>query len=676
MRSHNNRSGPGAGVAAPLLVALLALAWAPQGQAQPRRDPPARPTRKVGLMTNKSGACTGYTLIAPMNSRDTYLIDLEGRVVHTWKSDATLGSSAYLLENGHLLRTAQMQRMPFGGPAFGGRIQEFSWDGKVVWDYTFGNDRQMPHHDICRLPNGNVLMIVCERKTAREAVAAGRRPETVRDHLLSDCVLEVKPTGKNTGEVVWEWHAWDHLVQEFDSSKANFDDVGKHPGRIDVNFGQNTIDAMIAKPEELKKLQALGYVGGAGRRPGRVSSDWLHVNGISYNADLDQIMLCVHEFSELWVIDHSTTKAEAATDKGGKSGKGGRLLYRWGNPRAYRAGGVKDQQLFSQHNAHWIPRGRPGAGNILVFNNGLRRIGGAHSTVDEIVPPVQGSTYKHEPGKAYGPEKAVWSYSAPKRTDFYSALISGAQRLSNGNTLICSGTDGTLFEVTAKKETVWKYVNPAQGGMGFPGFGPPRPGQIVPSFLRGIMGFSAEQSKKLDEVEKTVGAKLDRLLTESQKRVLREPPSFRPGSFPRFGQLVSDDAAKKMKLSDAQKKELAALQKDADAGLDKLLNDDQKKRVKDMREGKGPFSGRPGPGRPPGPPGRGPRRGPGGPGGPGFGGPGGPRGPGGPGGGLFRAPRYEVNYPGLAKDLKPGKKLEEVLPRSQPNPPRPPRDRN
>ncbi len=74
-------------------------------------------------------------------------------------------------------------------------------------------------------------------------------------------------------------------------------------------------------------------------------------------------MLSPRHYSELWVIDHSTTAEEAAGEKGD-------LLYRWGNPRAYRAGTVSDQQLFWAHNTHWIAPGLPGEGNVLVFNNG------------------------------------------------------------------------------------------------------------------------------------------------------------------------------------------------------------------------------------------------------------------------------------------------------------------
>src|SRR5262249_12700676 len=157
---------------------------------------------------------------------------------------------------------------------------------------------------------------------------------------------------------------------------------------------------------------------------------------VAYNAELDQVMMSVYEFSEIWVIDHSTTTAEASGHKGGRSGRGGDLLYRWGNPRAYRAGAVKDQRLFGQHDSHWIAKGLPGEGHVLVFNNGMRRTGGAYSSVEEIVLPVAANgRYEYTPGKAFGPERPVWTYAAPKRTDFYAPFISGAARLPNGNTL-------------------------------------------------------------------------------------------------------------------------------------------------------------------------------------------------------------------------------------------------
>jgi len=609
--------------------------------AQKTRPEPARP--KLGLLVHEANAYPGYTLLAPTNSTQTYLIDMQGRVVQTWKSDCNPGLVAYLLDNGNLLRTGQIRNPPFFGGGTGGRIQEFTWDGQMIWDFTYYSDTQLPNHDICKLPNGNVLMIVWEKKSPKEALAAGRRPETVgKDHLLADCILEVQPAGKTSGKIVWEWHSWDHLIQDFDAQRANYGEVGTHPELLDLNFGTSTIAAMVAQPAELQKLRGIGYVGGAGRRPPPVQPDWLHVNSVAYNAELDQIMLSVYEFNEIWIIDHGTRTAEAAAHQGGRHSKGGDLLYRWGNPRAHRAGSVKDQQLFGQHNAHWIDKGLPGEGHVLIFNNGLQRTGGAHSTVDEIVLPLndQGG-YDQAPGKAFAPDKAVWSYAAPRKIDFYAPFISGAQRLPNGNTLICSGTNGTVFEVTPNKEIVWKYINPDRGsplpGGGVPLPPAPRLGQILPSFLQSTMNFTAEQKKQLAAAEKDIAAKLGKMLTEEQKKQFQQRPrGFE--DFPVAGKLMSTSVENRVKLTAEQKRQLAVLQKEVDSKLDVLLKDAQKKQLKSMQDMARAFQG-------------GGARG-------GFGGGFGPPG----GGGLFRAPRYGVAYAGLiGKTLKPGKTIEEIL---------------
>ena len=180
------------------LVAAASLT-APQAFAQPPAGGPP-PESKIGLTVNLPEAFQGYSLLAPMNSTETYLIDMEGRVVNSWKSDYTPALSAYLLENGHLLRPGNERAASFSGPGSGGRIQEFSWDGELVWDFSFATETMFPHHDICPLPNGNVLVIAWDKKTKDEAIAVGRRPETTRDTFLPDCILEIHPTGSTTGE--------------------------------------------------------------------------------------------------------------------------------------------------------------------------------------------------------------------------------------------------------------------------------------------------------------------------------------------------------------------------------------------------------------------------------------------------------------------------------------------
>ncbi|HWY86306.1 MAG TPA: aryl-sulfate sulfotransferase [Gemmataceae bacterium] len=667
-----------------LTLALWALGVAPS-HAQPAKDkdgPPKdkQPAVKLGLSINDPRALQGYTVLAPLKSSKTYLIDMKGRVVRTWDGAGNPASFPYLLENGHLLRPADLggETKSFGGgPAPGGRIQEFTWDGEIVWDFKFFNEKQLPHHDITRMPNGNVLMIVWDRKTPAQAIAAGRRPAAVGTHLLPDSIIEIKPTGKTTGDVVWEWHLWDHLVQDFDKDKPNYGKIAEHPELVDINFGQDVVGQFAAKKDGLDKLKGIGYVGNAPPKgKGGANADWTHANGVAYNADFDQISISIHNFSEFWIIDHSTSTAEAAGHTGGRGGKGGDLLYRWGNPRAYAAGTKKDQTLFAQHNAHWIPKGMPGEGHIMVFNNGGNRPDGTYSSVDELVLPVDAKGhYTLKTGAAYGPEKAIWSYSSPKKDDpnyFYSSFISGVQRLANGNTLICSGANGTVFEVTPDKEIVWKYINPVKEGPGGPGgkgpggkgkdgkgkdgkgpggFGGPggalQPGQILPTLLQDVLKLTADQRKQVDEIQKHVTDKLDKVLTEAQNKQFKEAkPGFGPGGFgapPQPGQIMSPFLQAALKLADNQKKQVEDLQKDTDAKLDTLLADEQKTRLKDMRAG---------------------GFGPGGPGG-GFGGPGGPGGGGPPGGAaLFRANRFAANYPGLAgRDLTPGKTVEELQPK-------------
>jgi hypothetical protein len=606
-----------------------------------------------GLSINDAQAFQGYSLLSPLRSKTTYLLDMESRIVKTWETDCFPGNCAYLLANGNLFRPGQLmgeERAFGGGPGASGRIQEFTWDGELVWDFKFINDKQLAHHDSIKLPNGNILMIVWDKITEQDAIAAGRKPETVRDsYLLSDSLVEVKPTGKTTGEIVWEWHLWDHVVQDFDRTKANYGNVAEHPELVDLNYGRDVIGRFVAAPGGANQLQAIGYVGATTNRPpGRPNPDWTHMNGVAYNPELDQIVVSVHTFSEIWIIDHSTTTAEAASHTGGRSGKGGDLLYRWGNPEAYRAGLAADRTLFSQHNAHWIPRGLPGEGHMLIFNNSHEGKDGNYSTVDEIVLPVNSQgLYDREPGKPFGPKQAVWSYMAPKPTDFFSSFISGCQRLPNGNTLICSGASGTVFEVTPQKEIVWKFLNPTKAE-GERGPGAPSPpsvlGQILPSFVQDQLNLSSEQRAQVDELQRATAEKLKQILTSDQQKQFAELQQN-----PMTGNFV------------------AFLPPGAGGG---------------PGAGAAPNFGPPGGGQPNfgpagggqpnfgpagrqpnfGPPGRGqrnagpPARG-GGPGPQGGGRRGGPS-----GASLFRAYRYAADFPGLAgKDLTPRQSLEEFV---------------
>jgi hypothetical protein len=386
----------------------------------------------VGLFTQDPGSLDGYVLFAPITSNNTYLIDKCGYLVHTWTSTHHPGQSVYFLEDGTLLRSGSTNNTVFTSGGNGGIIEKFSWNSTLTWSYLISSATECQHHDIRQLPNGNVLAIVWELKTNAEAIAAGRNPATVGTTLWSEKIVEVQQTGINTGNIVWEWHVWDHLVQEYDATKSNYGNISQHPELLNLN-----------------------YTGGG------TNVDWLHCNSIDYNESLDQILISSHNLGEVWVIDHSTTTAEAASHAGGVHAKGGDFLYRWGNPIAYNRGTQGDKKLFGQHNAHWIENGMTDGGKIMIFNNGMGRPAGNYSSIDIINTPVDGSgNYSIPAVMAYQPDTIWWTYEAPVPTDFYSTNISGAQRLSNGNTIICEGPQGIFFEIDSSKSTVWRYVNP------------------------------------------------------------------------------------------------------------------------------------------------------------------------------------------------------------------------
>jgi hypothetical protein len=406
----------------------------------------------VGLLQNDPGTSDSYVLFSPIRYNATYLIDRNGNEVHTWPA-TTAPLVNYLQSDGTLLRSNTLgPHARFNGGGATGRVERVAWDGTVPWQFDYTSNDYVIHHDIEEMPNGNVLMIVWEAKTSTEAIDAGRDPSLITGgEVQPDYIIEVEPTGPTTGDIVWEWHAWDHLVQDFDNTKANYGVVADHPELADVNYIEPS------QPNTQK--------------------DWMHSNALDYNPALDQIMLSVRHFNEVWIIDHSTTTAEAAGHTGGNSGKGGDLLYRWGNPQTYDAGTESDRVFYLQHDTHWIEPGLPGAGNILLFNNGNGRPGGNASSADEFTPPTPdgNGNYPYTPGQPYAPSALAWTYMAPDPSTFYSAFISSAERQSNGNTLIDSGVVGLLFEVTPSGDSLWGYVNPVVST------GPLGQGEIVPS---------------------------------------------------------------------------------------------------------------------------------------------------------------------------------------------------
>ncbi len=387
----------------------------------------------VGLTQHTTGNANGYVLFSPMTSTGTYLIDKCGEKVHAWNSSTYRPAlSSYLLQDGTLLRTGQLNNPVFNEGGSGGMIERFDWNGALLWNYSISDTNNCQHHDVMQLPNGNVLCIVWDRKSKQEAVLNGKDPSYNQSQIWSEKIIELQPIGIDSAVVVWEWKLWDHLVQSFDNTKLNYGVVADHPELVNIN-----------------------YFPGAGNSP-----DWIHLNSIDYNPVLDQILVSSHTFSEVWIVDHSTTTAEAASHGGGNSGKGGDLLYRWGNPQTYQRGNPSTKVFFGQHHATWIPQGYPNAGKILVFNNGLNR-SGTYSSIDMIEPPLNlSNTYDVPVSTAFLPTNLFWTYTANTPSDFYSSNISGVYPLSNGSFMVTSGTKGLFFEIDSMKQRLWSYVNP------------------------------------------------------------------------------------------------------------------------------------------------------------------------------------------------------------------------
>jgi hypothetical protein len=441
---------------------------------------------KLGLITKTEKATRGYVLFNPSNSTKTFLIDKEGTVLHTWNGELMAPLSPYLLENGNLTRMEIDPDYPtFAAGGAAGRIREYDWDGNLLWDFELANEKELLHHDIEVLPNGNILAIAYEAKSPTEAMAAGMNPEHIaKAGVWPDKIIEIKPTKPSGGEIVWEWHLWDHLVQDFDPSKKNYGVLADNPRKININA--HVVHDFPPMPEEqVSELKKIGMFP-ANFSSDNLASDFTHCNAVSYNPDLDQIVFSFKLYNEFYIIDHSTSTAEAKGSEGGKYGHGGDLLYRWGNPENYGRGGKEDRMLYNQHDAKFIPEGYPGAGDIMVFNNDIPNSNnkypgllaamleakspdpqisiadfGNYSAVYEVAPQTNedGSYLLPESGPM-GPKEPNWSYAAPDRYSFYSAIQSGAHRMKNGNTFITSGFRGRMFEVTPENEIVWEYWNP------------------------------------------------------------------------------------------------------------------------------------------------------------------------------------------------------------------------
>ena len=325
--------------------------------------------RGVGLIAHDpERAFQGYTLFTPQfGGGPPLLIDMEGKVVHQWRTPLA-AHYAYLLPNGNLLALCKTpgsaMRIRVWQLVGAGAVMEIDWDGKVLWEVRDPDH----HHDARLIRNGNVLML-CIEEVPPDLAAKVRGGLPGSEHggvMYSDKVVEMT----KEGAVVWEWHAWQHLDPEVD--------------RI--------------TPQDWRE-------------------EWTHANAVEELPEGD-ILVSFRNISTIAIIERRT----------------GKIRWRLG-----------PEVLAQQHHPTLLPNG-----NILVFDNGTHRVNNpfTFSRVLEIDPATK---------------RIVWSYQDQPIFNFYSPYESSAQRLPNGNTFICEGVFGRLFEVTPEGQVVWEYVNPYFG---------------------------------------------------------------------------------------------------------------------------------------------------------------------------------------------------------------------
>ncbi len=364
-----------------------------------------------GIQLNTKEATDGYILVETING--TYLVNNCGKYVKKW-SVTNADNHSKLLPNGNIMYIEN------------NTIFERDWNDKIVVEVSVEPGDFYLDYEVIKLANGNYLCVGREQITISELQAHGYNiPNT--SPSVYDIVLEID---KNNGKVVWRWDILDHVIQDKSSTKKSFGVIKDHPEKLDINAIQ-TYDWQFTES--------------------------FMINGMDYNPDLDQIVISVRKVGEAMIIDHSTTTAQAKTGSGGKYGKGGDFLYRYGNPANYGRGTKAQQQLFFQHNPNWIKYG-PHKGKIILFNNLLSSKD--YSSVEIIETPVQADgSYFLENAKAFTPIKPTVEYNSPAtNTVIKSGYTSGAKVLPNGNIFITEGMSATCYEIDKSGKKLFKYL--------------------------------------------------------------------------------------------------------------------------------------------------------------------------------------------------------------------------
>ncbi len=398
-----------------ILFTLFAIFLLGSCSNDPEKEPIIPELTDEVLIYEPEKISDNLVLVNDAGNAEVYLLKKDGQKYHEWQLTNRLGNDVVLEENGKLLALLKTDddKITFGGN--GGQIQVINPDNSIDWKFVYSTEEYNLHHDIERLPNGNIIALVWEKKTATEAQERGYQLDK---DIYIESVIEINPS---TNQIVWKWSSWNHLIQDKDDTKMNHGSVSNNPQLIDINF--NNLD----------------------------NGDIMHANAIEYDEKNDLIYISVNFYHEVWVIDHSTSTEEAKTNLGGNYNKGGNLLYRFGNPSAFKNPG---NQLFSNnHNCNIIDNNLPGAGNMLIYNNGSNNM---QSIVYELQIPTI-FDFNNQPN-------IVWSFTD---SNLFSAKVSGAYRIENGNTLITEGDFG-YWEVTQNKELVWQYNGSGFFWRGYP----------------------------------------------------------------------------------------------------------------------------------------------------------------------------------------------------------------
>ncbi len=394
------------------------------------------------LITNSILHCDIYNgLVFYSNSQGfgsskTFLMNSSYQYINTWSHPSGVVGIPHLFQDGSIIVQTRSQSHSFGGShgPIGGVFEKLDWSGNVIWSIDFYSDSFHPHHDIEVMTNGNILVLSWEKKTLEEAQGFGR--QNIINQMWPLVIYEIQPIENDSAIVVWEWHAWDHLIQDVDPNLPNYGSIYYHPELLDINIGNFTTPT---------------------------GGDWMHTNAIAYNESLDQIVFSSRHFNEIFIIDHSTTTEEASGHVGGISGKGGDILYRWGNPMNYNRGTIENQMLNAQHGVHWIPSYMPGEGNLIIYNNNPTDTTGqdnsiGNSSVVEICPPINSlGLYEIESDSAFGPTNYDWKYGGD--STFFSNFQSGAYRIENGNTIITVTQGKYIFEIDSLGQIVWEFFH-------------------------------------------------------------------------------------------------------------------------------------------------------------------------------------------------------------------------